>query len=178
MSRGRRRVYDRPVARTISIESWVDSLIVDLKKMGLSTNDIIITGLMTTLKSEGKFPTHILKSLVITLDSRIAELQDLREYYDGMAKKLENLSEEKQKEAVPEPSARRHWTDEFHVVRLVGEQKYFWLEKAAYEKDPGLFEIMDPSLDIDCSNLEKYYSVDAVIKVQHQQESQKNKVSI
>lgn len=163
--KGRKKAYDNPVSRHITMDSWIDDLITDCKYIQLRPSDILEAGLISILKSGTKQTLPIMKSFLEVLDSRIAELSNIAEDYRSQIKVIENLPENvPEKEDNPEPLSDK-WYDNFHAVRFIGNEKIFLLAKNAYNEQPDLFENLDDKAERSWSEFEKFYAIEAVMKV-------------
>lgn len=162
--KGRKKAYNHPVSRHITLESWVDTLMDDCKNINLRPSDIIEAGVISLLKTGTKQTLPIMKAFLEVLDSRIEELTDIAEFYRKQVKTLENLPEKESPIVQSSPATSEKWYDNFHSVRLVGNEKIFLLAKSAYNENPNLFENLDDDTEINWSDLEKFYAIDAVMK--------------
>lgn len=178
--KGRKRVHDRPVARTFTIEAWMDELIEESKKFGIKPIDFIHAGLVSTFNAENKLPRALLKAFVNHARPKADDLLDIVQYYEKEIKTLESLPAIEQRKKMSEMPARpEKWFDSFHALKVLEStdtEKYILLLKSEYLKKPELFEIQDDNLEIDWNKLPKYYSIEAVQKVHSQNGSLKEDV--
>jgi hypothetical protein len=172
--KGRKRIYEQRIQKNITIESWMLGILDDSKKFGLLPTDFIQTGMISMFKAENKLPLSMVRAFIEYIKPHVTEMNEILQHYEELEKQLSNLPEVSG-ETDTEVSVRKsHWTDDFHAVKLMTTDKIFLLLKTEYSKDPNLFQVMDDDQSVSWTDLEKYYSLEAVIKVHNSQPEKKD----
>jgi hypothetical protein len=172
--KGRKRVYEQRLQKNITIESWMAGILDDSKKFGMLPTDFIQMGMISMFKAENKLPLSMVRAFIEYIKPHVIEMNEILQHYEDLEKQLSNLPEPTgDHDSIPAPK-QSHWSDDFHAVKLITDNKIFLLLKTEYAKDPALFEMMDEDQSISWVNLEKYYSLDAVIKVHNSQPEKKD----
>lgn len=174
--RGRKRVHDHPVARTITIEFWLDILMEECKKAGIRPGDIVQAGIMAIFNGENKLPPALYKSFLTHIKPKYESLKDTIEYFEREVQLQEAIPKSRERE--PEeigrsPRSRVDTIEAFCAVKLLSAGEFLLLSKKEYEPHASIFELHDDNTDLDWTKLPRFYSVDAVLKYYSQKEPAK-----
>jgi hypothetical protein len=163
--KGRKPSFERPVQKNFTIEAWMVEIIDDLKKFGIRPSDIVQAGLIALFKAENKLPLPIIRAFLDTVSPKVEEMNEMLEYYKKIEQTLSTLNSSSNPETITITPYVRKWYDDFHAVKFLQSGNILLLEKSAYNKQPDLFEILDDDTTINWNKLEKFYAIEAVIKV-------------
>ena len=170
MKAGRRRIYDRPVARTVTIELWMDTMMEEAKKFGIRPVDIIQAGLISIFKSNDKMPANLVNSFVTHITPVVESMNDTLDYYTKLQQTLAVIPEQSQRREITKNALKRKtWIDDFHVVKFLRTGDYLLIDREEYQKQPALFELHDDDGSLNCKELPRYYSLDAILKYYNQE---------